>query len=625
MEQTTNLTFNMLPMSIGVLPSSYVDSMSYYETLLWLINYLENTVIPTVNNNSDVTTELQAKYVELKSYVEHYFDNLDVQEEINNKLDEMATSGELEEIISVYLNTKAMFCFDTVADMKAAENLINGSYARTMGYYSYNDGGGSLYKITNEENNEEYQEELENGYYATLIINDTNVKLEMFGGLGNNEYVNDNAFIKAVQTGHDIDLISGKTYVFSGDILNLANIGHRLIINGNNAKVKKLSFKYNINSSNQIVVTSSISSFNVLFKDITFLHNTNPIIITAGQVEVNRCNFSNCAYCFGFPEVYMDYFHASDCFCYNTPTFISPFGYNGNVLTKGMYGDWITFDRCSFDPSQLVYETSAGHSSTLYINTCLHGTYKVNTTSHVTRSYLTFNNCHMEVINDQLPFIQFVGDYIPSDRAITLNNSWLYSQALPDEINFITMNRCTINYGNRHNYKKFYTEKGSFERTNIYGYIWYDEEAFKYNKYPTPVSAGEYSSVIMATNTDNLQTYPESHVVKYTAATSLEANRLYYNGESDTIRWTDEITTTANKCPVYIAPGLKAGCKNNYLHIFKVMDNVTYRCVIPVTNIIRPEDTKNSIKTALYIPDEPEGVFGSPWEVYTGTIEYEVS
>lgn len=41
--------------------------------------------------------------------------------------------------------------FDTVADMKASTNLIDGSYAKTLGYYEVNDGGEGLYKIRNKE------------------------------------------------------------------------------------------------------------------------------------------------------------------------------------------------------------------------------------------------------------------------------------------------------------------------------------------------------------------------------------------------------------------------------------------------------------------------------------------
>ena len=103
MENIEKLTFNKFIMSIGVLPSSYVDSMSYYETLLWLCNYLENTVIPTVNNNGQAVEELQGLFVELHDYVEHYFDNLDIQNEVNKKLDEMVADGTLENIVNTYV------------------------------------------------------------------------------------------------------------------------------------------------------------------------------------------------------------------------------------------------------------------------------------------------------------------------------------------------------------------------------------------------------------------------------------------------------------------------------------------------------------------------------------------
>ena len=85
--------FKRLCVTIGNLPTAYIESMSYYECTTYLVNYLTKEVVPTVNNNSEVVKELQ-------TYVEHYFDNLDVQEEINNKLDEMAESGVLADIIN---------------------------------------------------------------------------------------------------------------------------------------------------------------------------------------------------------------------------------------------------------------------------------------------------------------------------------------------------------------------------------------------------------------------------------------------------------------------------------------------------------------------------------------------
>lgn len=92
--------FKKMVMTIGELPTSFVESMTYYELLAWLCNYLENTVIPTVNNNGEAVEELQGLFIELKNYVDTYFDNLDVQEEVNTKLDAMVEDGTFDTIIN---------------------------------------------------------------------------------------------------------------------------------------------------------------------------------------------------------------------------------------------------------------------------------------------------------------------------------------------------------------------------------------------------------------------------------------------------------------------------------------------------------------------------------------------
>lgn len=119
--------FKKFCMSIGALPSSYKDSLDYYETLLWLIKYLENTIIPVVNNNGEAVTELQNLYIELKNYVEHYFDNLDVQEEIDNKLDDMVESGEFQAIVFNYMQyvTYEMFGAKLDGETDDTEAVIN--------------------------------------------------------------------------------------------------------------------------------------------------------------------------------------------------------------------------------------------------------------------------------------------------------------------------------------------------------------------------------------------------------------------------------------------------------------------------------------------------------------------
>ena len=122
------------------IPSVYDNTLSYYEELTKLIAYLEQEVVPAVNETS-------AGLKELKEYVEHYFDNLDVQEEINNKLDEMAESGELATIIAQFLEMAPVFAFDTISDLAAATNLIAGCAARVVGNTSAMTGDGAYYKI----------------------------------------------------------------------------------------------------------------------------------------------------------------------------------------------------------------------------------------------------------------------------------------------------------------------------------------------------------------------------------------------------------------------------------------------------------------------------------------------
>ena len=104
-----------------VLPLVYDDSLSYYELLCKVVDYLNktmedvdtavqdvenlNTAFGSLENhvNASETALLQA-YNDLQDYVNTYFNNLDVQEEINNKLDTMAEDGTLDELLLPYFN-----------------------------------------------------------------------------------------------------------------------------------------------------------------------------------------------------------------------------------------------------------------------------------------------------------------------------------------------------------------------------------------------------------------------------------------------------------------------------------------------------------------------------------------
>ena len=85
-----------------VLPAVYDDSLSYYELLCKVVNHL-NEVVKYLDTTGENVGKLYSAFIHLQDYVNSYFDNLDISEEINAKLDSMVASGELGESIINYI------------------------------------------------------------------------------------------------------------------------------------------------------------------------------------------------------------------------------------------------------------------------------------------------------------------------------------------------------------------------------------------------------------------------------------------------------------------------------------------------------------------------------------------
>ena len=80
------------------------DALTNYELLCKVVEYI-NKVSANQNILDENNQALYNGYLELKDYVDNYFDNLDVTEEINNKLDAMAEDGYFDDIVKSYLKT----------------------------------------------------------------------------------------------------------------------------------------------------------------------------------------------------------------------------------------------------------------------------------------------------------------------------------------------------------------------------------------------------------------------------------------------------------------------------------------------------------------------------------------
>ena len=131
-----------------------------------------NEIIKSVNG-------MEKTIKEFVDYINNYFDNLDVQEEINTKLDDMAESGELSEIIATYLEIKSMLAYNTPSDLKSATNLLEGSFAKTYGYKRADDGVYDFYKVRATE-----EGDVDDGYNTIILTADpTLVAIRLQPGL----------------------------------------------------------------------------------------------------------------------------------------------------------------------------------------------------------------------------------------------------------------------------------------------------------------------------------------------------------------------------------------------------------------------------------------------------------
>lgn len=213
------------------------DALTDYQLICKVVEYL-NAVITQTNATTEQVAVLTDAFNQLKDYVDHYFENLDVQEEINNKLDAMVEDGTLQEIIYEFLQSNVAWVFDTVADMKLATNLINGSYARTLGFHSVNDGGGAIYKITSTGTANEMDVIAIGDLYATLIKPPV-LNPEIYGAYGDG--VHDDATVLQYVFDLHIPVRLTKTYkttatinLYDWNYINIDAEGSTINYTGNN-------------------------------------------------------------------------------------------------------------------------------------------------------------------------------------------------------------------------------------------------------------------------------------------------------------------------------------------------------------------------------------------------------
>lgn len=235
-----------------VLPLVYDDSLSYYELLCKVVNYL-NDVIENVDGLKIDIDKLLATYGELENYVNNYFNNLDAQKEINTKLDSMVSDGTLAEIINEHifneinqevsnLTNEVGTIKNDIADINSFKNYPNiealknadlkiGETALTSSYFENGVGGGT-YDIVSKNNitaDDGKYVELTNGNIAVLRetptperygITESNCTVDRINSLLKNQRVNFNGQVYTIDGGikilNNCDIYGDVTFILNG-------------------------------------------------------------------------------------------------------------------------------------------------------------------------------------------------------------------------------------------------------------------------------------------------------------------------------------------------------------------------------------------------------------------------
>ena len=376
------------------------------------VERFEGVVNDEIEDFEHDTTETVDEYIEkfnqLHDYVYDYFDNLDVQEEINNKLDAMAEAGTLQSIIYDYLNSIALFCFDTVSDMKSATNLINGSYAYTLGFYAKNDGGGAMYKIRTKTVDDTPNDLNLIAIGDTLVaeINEFSaINVKQLGAYGDDTHDDSTAISIALNNYNHITFDNGIFNITSPVTMTRSHVK----IDGTNATLKISTTGHGLIMDNltDVEISNLIITAPTQYSDMSG-GDTHRMLNISNSTYIN---IHNCEISYGLMGA----------------TFTSCSDVNFNYNHVHHFKAWGCF---------IGYDQTSAKNFTVTHNQCHNGDYDgIKLSGYIENIIITENTCHTHVRDG----IDFAGH---TANKIEIANNVLYGNTL-NGIDFKTLTRET--------------------------------------------------------------------------------------------------------------------------------------------------------------------------------------
>ena len=122
-----NLLWNSVPVFVkwalayGMIPTTFRLAMTYEEQVLWICNFLEEVVIPSIEKESEAIEELQLAIEELKDYI----NDLDIPQVVEDEINEMIEDGTFQELFSAYVDPLLEDLQEQIDDLKDTIGNLN--------------------------------------------------------------------------------------------------------------------------------------------------------------------------------------------------------------------------------------------------------------------------------------------------------------------------------------------------------------------------------------------------------------------------------------------------------------------------------------------------------------------
>lgn len=475
---------NLTPFKLCVLQNfpfieADFDAVTNYQLLCKVVEYL-NKVIDNNNKQNNNISQLEQNFITLYNYVKDYFDNLDVQDEINTKIDELITSGEFNSFLSgIY--TPEMFgakgdgvTDDTEAIQKAlafnnvnisknyliTENLVLHSNLKVFGggtitkKSEFNDSylNHSIFSCTNSNNIDINNIILISNSLAISVHGCSNVNItnliinsEKYSILISDSEKNesDSISISNIKLENDVTIISSDGIHIAGGCSNIyvnnvsGTTGDDFIalnaIEGVRKTIKNVIID-NIKCSGYAGIRL-YGQLNCVIENVSinnsYINSDNGIRLTniVGFTEINlnaptfnNIVFSNCIVDSSIRNVFLSYINGSVTF--NNCTFVTSVNPNVGLFNSSINSSLI-FDSCVFNTN-----------STSFIQDCVVGTPPENCNTYIN---ITINSCDIK---------KTLLCFGTNKKTININNcdidTYLISRNDPDVID-LSIKECRIN------------------------------------------------------------------------------------------------------------------------------------------------------------------------------------